>query len=323
MQESSGCKPCCTPKREGSVSASGQTREVLQRETTSIEGMVRLDGGRFLMGGEGPETWTADGEGPVREVEVSPFAIGASAVTNAEFAEFVDATGYRTDSERFGWSFVFHLHVSKKRREKLRKDRAVQNLEWWLAVPGAHWRDPEGNRAAIDDRLKHPVVHVSWADAEAYCRWSGTRLPTEAEWEFAARGGLEQRIYPWGDTFRPNGQWRANIFQGRFPENDTGADGFKGTAPADYYPPNDYGLCNCVGNVWEWCSDWFSPDHHVRHPEERLNPTGPKTGDRRVQRGGSFLCHDSYCNRYRISARIGNTPDSATANLGFRCAADL
>lgn len=285
--------------------------------------MIRLEGGRFFMGSEGPEIWPADGEAPVREVEVSPFAIDLTAVTNGQFAAFVDATGYQTESERFGWSFVFHLHMPKKRRERLRKERAVQNLEWWLAVPGAHWRKPEGDRSSVDQRMNHPVVHVSWNDASAYCQWAGKRLPTEAEWEFAARGGLEKQIYPWGNTFRPNGEWRANIFQGRFPENDTGADGFKGTAPADHYPPNAYGLYNCVGNVWEWCEDRFSPDHHVKHPEERTNPAGPQTGDRRVQKGGSFLCHDSYCNRYRIAARIGNTPDSATANLGFRCATDL
>lgn len=285
--------------------------------------MIRLEGGRFFMGSEGPEIWQADGEAPVREVEVSPFAIDQTAVTNEQFAAFIDATGYQTESERFGWSFVFHLHMPKKRRERLRKERAVQNLEWWLAVPGAHWRKPEGDRSSVDKRMNHPVVHVSWNDAQAYCQWTGKRLPSEAEWEFAARGGLEKQIYPWGDTFRPNGEWRANIFQGRFPENDTGADGFKGVAPANHYPPNAYGLYNCVGNVWEWCEDRFSPDHHVKHPEERTNPTGPKTGDRRMQKGGSFLCHDSYCNRYRISARIGNTPDSATANLGFRCAADL
>lgn len=264
----------------------------------------------------------ADGEGPVREVEVNPFSIGRTTVTNAQFARFVDATGYQTEAERFGNSFVFHLHLPKKRRERLKKTRAVQGLGWWLAVSGACWRQPEGAGSSIDRRREHPVVHISWNDTSAYCRWIGGRLPTEAEWELAGRGGLERSVYPWGDEFKVNGKFRANIFQGRFPEVDTGEDGFKGTCPAEHFEPNGLGLFNCVGNVWEWCADWFSPDYHVRNPDERVNPKGPPTGERRVQKGGSFLCHDSYCNRYRISARIGNTPDSSGSNVGFRCVRD-
>jgi sulfatase modifying factor 1 len=284
--------------------------------------MVSLSGGLFSMGAEGHQIWEADGEGPVREIEVSSFRIDPKAVTNEEFAEFVAGTHYQTEAERFGWSFVFHLHVPKKRRERLRKAKAVAGLEWWLAVPHASWRFPEGSTSSIEDRMDHPVIHVSWNDAAAYAAWAGKRLPSEAEWEFAARGGRERKIYPWGDEFRANGAWRANIFQGRFPENDTGADGFKGTCPVDEYAPNAHGLFNCVGNVWEWCADWFSTDHHVKNAEDVTNPQGPPTGDRRLQKGGSFLCHDSYCNRYRVSARIGNTPDSSGTNVGFRCASD-
>lgn len=317
-----GGKSCCTPARPPERREVGEGAEV-RAGVFVADGMVRLAGGSFLMGAEGPEIWRSDGEGPVREVEVAPFWIDRTAVTVAAFARFVEATGYRTEAERFGWSFVFHLHLPKKRRERLRESRAVAGLTWWLAAPGADWRHPEGPGSDVQGREAHPVTHVSWHDADAYCRWSGKRLPTEAEWEFAARGGLRGRIYPWGDTFRDGGRWRANIFQGRFPEEDTGADGFRGICPADHFEPNGFGLFNCVGNVWEWCADWFSADHHVRHPEERSDPTGPATGDRRVQKGGSYLCHDSYCNRYRISARIGNTPDSSGGNVGFRCAADL
>lgn len=318
-------KSCCTPNRPAGSVATAVSPSVKRAGPGKCDpaGMVQLAGGRFRMGAEGPETWRSDGEGPVREVEVSPFLLDATTVTNAEFDGFVRATGYRTEAERFGWSFVFHLHLPRKRRERLAKTRAVAGLTWWLAVPDANWRHPEGPGSDIDGRSTHPVTHVSWNDADAYCRWAGKRLPTEAEWEFAARGGLAGRIYPWGDEFRGNGRWRANIFQGRFPDEDSGADGFRGTCPADQFEPNAYGLYNCVGNVWEWCADWFSADHHVRHPDARLNPRGPATGERRLQKGGSYLCHDSYCNRYRISARIGNTPDSSGGNVGFRCAADL
>lgn len=278
-----------------------------------------LDGGSFLMGGEGPETWQQDGEGPVRKVTVSPFWIDTCAVTNRQFAEFIDATGFQTEAERFGWSFLFHLHLSKKQREAFRSRRAVAGLEWWLSVPGVCWRTPTGPESTIGDRLNHPVVHVSWNDADAYCRWAGKRLPTEAEWEFAARGGVEQSIWPWGDRLLNKGRHRCNIFQGDFPKKDTGADGYKGTCPVDEFESNGFGLFNCVGNVWEWCSDWFSSDYHQVRKELRDNPTGPPTGTKRIQRGGSYLCHDSYCNRYRLSARTGNTPDSSGSNVGFRC----
>lgn len=165
------------------------------------------------------------------------------------------------------------------------------------------------------------MVHVSHNDARAYCAWAGKRLPTEAEWEFAARGGLVQHRYPWGDELAPRGQWRCNIWQGDFPGTNTANDGFIGTAPSRQYKPNGYGLYNVTGNVWEWCQDWFSRDFHATS-EIRRDPVGPPTGSSRVVRGGSYLCHDSYCNRYRVSARSSNTPDSTTGNMGFRCAND-
>jgi formylglycine-generating enzyme required for sulfatase activity len=249
--------------------------------------------------------------------------IDAYAVSNERFFQFVEATGYTTDAERFGWSFVFHLHLSKDVRDRLKKTRAVVGLEWWLAVPYANWRSPLGADSTFKRSLSHPVVHVSWNDALAYSRWARKRLPTEAEWEYAARGGLHQQTYPWGNQLKPDGKHRCNIFQGRFPREDRGDDGYRGTAPVDAYEPNGFGLYNCVGNVWEWCQDWFSADYHEVRADLNDNLTGPPSGDRRVQRGGSYLCHDSYCNRYRVSARIGNTPDTSGGNVGFRCVRDV
>ena len=291
----------------------------------STRGMVCLDGGSFLMGTDSPERWEPDGEGPVREVRLRPFWIDATAVTNDAFAEFVQATGYTTDAERFGWSFVFRGLLPKKYAESLQRTNAVPGLGWWIGVPGAMWSRPEGDRSNLKGRGDHPVTHVSWNDAVAYCRWAGKRLPTEAEWEYAARGGLEQKIYPWGDVLEPLGKHRANLWQGKFPETNTAADGYLATAPVTAFEPNGYGLLNVSGNVWEWCGDWFSPTHHVEaRPETRDNPRGPAAGcTHKVQKGGSFLCHRSYCNRYRVAARTGNTPESSTSNAGFRCVRDV
>ena len=287
------------------------------------EGMVELDGGEFDMGNEREDANRGDGEGPVRRVKLGPFLIDRTAVSNRQFARFVRETGYVTESERFGWSFVFHTHLPTAYRESLRTTRAVVGLEWWLSVPGASWSRPRGGRSSIDAILDHPVVHVTWNDAAAYCLWAGKRLPTEAEWEYAARGGLAGKRFPWGDELQPGGRHRCNVWQGRFPDLDAGEDGYRGTCEVDAFEPNAWGLYNVCGNVWEWCADWFSADHHaVASQQTRVDPRGPSTGRSRVQKGGSFLCHSSYCNRYRVAARTGNTPDSASANLGFRCAAD-
>lgn len=310
-----GYEPCSTPsERPAPAAPSALTRVAVP----SREGMVLIPGGEFLMGSESPESFPADGEGPVRRVRIDPFYLDQCAVTNAQFEKFVRATGYKTEAERFGWSFVFHLLVSP--RVDKRSLQAPKHTPWWLGVPGANWRHPEGPGSTLKNRMHHPVVHVSWNDAMAYCAWAGKRLPTEAEWEFAARGGLEQCVYPWGNELTPSGEHRCNIWQGRFPTLNTREDGFVGTAPARSFPPNGYQLYNMVGNVWEWCADWFSTTYHLHGPRD--NPKGPEGGTAKVMRGGSYLCHHSYCNRYRVAARTANTPDSSTGNMGFRCALD-
>jgi sulfatase modifying factor 1 len=242
------------------------------------------------------------------------FEISPTTVTNREFAAFSEATGHVTMSEREGWSFVFGGLLP----DDLPPTRGVAAAPWWRQVEGADWRHPDGPHSSIDDRLEHPSVHISWFDATAYCEWTGTRLPTEAEWEYAARGGLERRRFPWGEELEPNGEHRMNVFQGTFPGDNTCADGYAGTAPVRAFEPNGYGIYQMTGNVWEWCADWFDP--HTYNAAARTDPSGPGLGTHRVMRGGSYLCHHSYCTRYRVAARSANTPDSSTGNIGFRVA---
>lgn len=276
---------------------------------------VVVPAGSVAMGDSFAESDPGDGETPVHRVELPAFHIDATAVTNRQFGRFVRDTGHVTEAELLGVSAVFHLVADP--RDVLHR---VEAAPWWLVVKGASWRRPAGPHSAPAPP-GHPVVHVSWNDAQAYCRWAGKRLPTEAEWERAARGGLPGRRFPWGDELLLDGEWRCNIWQGRFPESNTLADGYLTTAPVKAFRPNGYGLWNVVGNVWEWCADWYSPTYYSESPER--DPRGPRTGTRRVMRGGSHLCHDSYCNRYRVAARSANTPDSASANVGFRCANDF
>jgi formylglycine-generating enzyme len=312
---------CCTPGGKR-CECPEKPVEFKRISAGSTDGMIRLEGGAFLMGTDDPVGFSADGEGPIREVTLSPFWMDVTSVTSQQFAAFIQNTGYKTDAEKFGWSFVFHLFLDLETRRRLyAAGKCLSGLEWWYAVDGATWNHPEGPASTIDNRLDHPAVHVSWRDAQAYCEWAGKRLPTEAEFEYAARGGLVQKRYAWGDELTPAGQHMCNIWQGQFPLQNTAEDGFPGTAPARYYEPNGFGLYHMAGNVWEWIFDRWSTDFHVSGPRD--NPVGPAEGDRRVMRGGSYLCHHSYCNRYRVAARTANTPDSSTGNTGFRCVRDI
>jgi len=283
---------------------------------------VSLPGGVFAMGDAHSDGFYGDGETPVHPVELSPFTIDATTVTNADFAKFVHATGYVTEAESFGFSAVFHLVLAADSDDLLGHP---PQTPWWVGVKGADWRHPEGRHSDVEERGNHPVVHVSWNDAQAYCAWADRRLPTEAQWEFASRGGLSGARYPWGDELlSADGSWQVNIWQGTFPTVNTQDDGFLTTAPVCSYRPNGYGLWQTVGNVWEWCEDTFSPTTYRQHADAGLvrDPRGPKSGQPRVMRGGSYLCHDSYCNRYRNAARSSNTPDSSMGNAGFRTVAD-
>jgi sulfatase modifying factor 1 len=299
---------CCAPGRPAGGARGVESSVVIGAPGSDVLDSYRpIPGGRFLMGSEAPEAIVEDGEGPVRKVEVAPFLLDAHAVSNRRFASFVEDTSYTTDAERYGWSFVFVGFLS---RAAARGTQAAAAAPWWRAVEGACWRRPEGPNSGLTGRDDHPAVHVSHTDALAFCSWAGARLPSEAEWEYAARGGLEQKPFPWGEELAPGGEWRCNVWQGSFPDRDTGEDGYRGTAPVDAFESNAFSLHNVVGNAWEWTADWF------RGP-------GVPPGTARVMRGGSYLCHASYCNRYRTSARSPLTPDSSTGNVGFRCARDV
>jgi formylglycine-generating enzyme len=279
-----------------------------------LPALVAVSADTFRMGSEGHEVNAGDGEGPVRPVTLGAFEIGRFPVTNGEFARFVESTGHITGAERFGWSFVFARFLPAELRRGAQRPAAAP---WWCRVDGAEWRHPEGPGSDLAGRDQHPVVHVDHDDAVAFAGWAGLRLPTEAEWERAARGGLEQATYAWGEELLPGGEHRCNIWQGRFPVSNTADDGYAGTSPVGSYAPNGLGLHDVAGNVWEWCADWWGTDHR---PSPVRDPRGPSGGTARVMRGGSYLCHDSYCNRYRVAARTQNDPQSAAGNLGFRVA---
>lgn len=262
-------------------------------------GMVRLPGGEFTMGTDRGFAY----EGPPHRVVLDPFYMDEHEVTNAQYAVFADATGHVTDSERLGWSGVFD-----------------PQQESWTKGDGADWRRPDGPGSSYEDKLDYPVVHLSWQDAAAYCAWQGRRLPTEAEFEYAIRGGLEGKLYPWGDELTPGGVHRANLWQGSFPRQDLNRDGFAGYGPVKQFSANAYGLYDITGNVWEWAADWYSPEYFKVSPTR--NPRGPSSGTQKVQRGGSWLCSENYCQGYRSAARMMTAPDSGLNNLGFRCADD-
>ncbi|WP_233190856.1 formylglycine-generating enzyme family protein [Brachybacterium sp. UMB0905] len=272
------------------------------------EQAVLIEAGEFRMGTADRDQNPLDGEGPVRTVDVPAFRIDPTCVTNAEFAAFVEETGYVTEAEEFGWSFVFGALLGAQLR---RASPKPPGTPWWRAVQGARWDRPEGPGSDVQQRAEHPVAHVSLRDAEAFAVWCSMRLPREAEWEKAARGGLDQRRYAWGDELTPGGEHRCNIWQGAFPVRNTLEDGYLATAPVRSFPPNGFGLYEVAGNVWEWCSDRWTTG------------TAPSMdGDVRVMRGGSYLCHDSYCNRYRVAARSATAAEDSSGNKGFRLAVD-
>lgn len=299
--------------------------------------MIFIRGGEFLMGSADP--MFADAQ-PVHRVRINAFWIDATEVTNAQFERFVAATGYRTIAERpldasdfpgvpmsqlVPGSAVFAAPAQVVARDA--------PLQWWRYVSGANWRHPEGPGSSISDRLDHPVVQIAYDDALAYAAWAGKRLPTEAEWEYAARGGLEAKEFAWGDEFRPRGRFRANTFQGRFPDDNTAEDGYRATAPVRAFAPNGYGLFGIAGNAWEWVADWYSPDYYAdlaRRSPLSIDPRGPAEGfdpdepavPKRVQKGGSFLCSDDYCGRYRPGARGKGEPRSTANHIGFRLVRD-
>lgn len=314
--------PCCAPSRTVGDSGASEPRSATGQPTPSgpasapDHDFVDIPGGAFIMGTNEDYRYPGDGEGPAREITLDAFRIAKHSVSNAQFAAFIDDTGYQTETEQYEWSFVSHLLLP----DDFPETRAVEATPWWRQVYGANWAHPAGPQSDLEGLADHPVVHVTWNDAQAYCAWAGVRLATEAEWEMAARGGLVQQRFVWGNEFAPAGQTMCNIFEGKFPVENTAEDGYIGTSPGDAFPPNGFGLHDMAGNVWEWNNDWFNTEFHANGP--RTDPQGPPSGQAKVMRGGSYMCHDSYCHRYRVSARSSNTPDSSAGNLGFRVASD-
>lgn len=296
---------CCSPGRLQSDHLPGPVVEPAPLDAGSQPEMACIPAGRWLLGEDRSIANPEDDEGPVRPVELPAFLIDKTAVTNRAFALFVSATSYVTDAERLGWSFVFMAQAYPE--AEIATDADASAPEWWLPVRGACWHAPDGEGSSLRGRQDHPVVHVSWNDAVAFARFAGKRLPTEAEWEAAARGGLQRAFYSWGDELHPQGRHMCNIWQGRFPLSNTADDGYLATAPARSFPPNGFGLYNMLGNVWEWTASRWSNE----------------AADLMAMRGGSYLCHASYCNRYRVAARTQNHRSATSSHLGFRCVGDL
>jgi len=324
-------------------------QKTLENKVDSKEthpGMVLVPGGTFSMGGVNPIQLQNGGPDemndarPIHTVYVDPFFMDETEVTNEQFAEFVQATGYITLAERKPTREEFPTAPEENLVAgsivfvpPSQKTALSNHYQWWSYVSGANWRHPNGGDALKDKDQEKPVVHIAWEDAAAYAKWAGKRLPTEAEWEFAVRGGLSGCVYSWGNTFKPNGLHMANTFQGDFPSNNVGEDGYQGVAPVKKFMPNGYGLYDMAGNVWEWCSDWYSSDYYASLSGNQVtnNPQGPSSSmdpsepgvPKKVQRGGSFLCTDQYCTRYMVGTRGKGDWRSPASHLGFRCVRDV
>jgi len=307
------------------------------------KGMVAIPGGTFFMGSEKKDAYK--NESPIHKVKVNPFLMDINEVTNAEFLTFVNETGYKTTAEKeidikemknilpmqtnhFNESLIMpgSLLFKPSATKISLKDESV----WWQWVGGVNWRNPNGNQSSIEDKMNYPVVHISWEDASAYAAWAGKRLPTEAEWEWAARGGKKDKKYPWGNTSINKSPMLANFWQGDFPYKNTLEDEFYFSSPVGNFISNGYGLNDMAGNVWEWCSDYYESSFYEKQKSKTLciNPTGPprkvkNNSPLRVLRGGSFLCNDSYCSGYRVSRRTGNSEDTSSNHIGFRCVMEI
>jgi sulfatase modifying factor 1 len=317
----------------------------MQKPSAIPDGMVWIPGGEFSMGGVNPNGMQDGGKEtmndarPVHRVQVNAFLMDATEVTNKQFAAFVHATGYKTIAEikptreEFPTAPEENLVAGSVVFTPANTNQLNNMYQWWRYVKGADWKHPDGPNSSITGKDDHPVVHIAWEDAAAYAKWAGKRLPTEAEWEFAARGGDSGDLYPWGNQLKPTGKWMANVYQGTFPRNDEGTDGYIGTAPVKRYPPNTYGLYDMGGNVWEWCNDWFRSDYYQQLSASRISrdPQGPAEAfdeeepgvPKKVQRGGSFLCTDQYCTRYMVGTRGQGEYRSASNHVGFRCVKDI
>jgi formylglycine-generating enzyme required for sulfatase activity len=312
----------------------------IKEKESGVEGMRWIPGGEFMMGASDAEG--REDEYPRHPVRVSGFWMDETEVTNAQFQKFVAATGYKTTAERTAsWEelkkqlppgtpkppdslLVAASLVFTPPGQAVPLDNASL---WWTWQKGADWKHPQGPRSSIRGKENFPVVHVSWEDAVAYCQWAGKQLPTEAEWEWAARGGQKDAQYPWGNEDLEKGKVKANTWQGNFPQHNTVRDGYDGLAPALSFQPNGYGLYNMAGNVWEWCRDWYGVDYYSQANNTTVNPEGPASSydpaepsmPKKVLRGGSFLCHASYCKGYRLTARMKTSPDTGLEHTGFRC----
>lgn len=308
---------CCSPALPFPTGAAAAPALSMRGDPHPMmrDAVAWIDGGPSFVGTKHPVV-QADGEGPPRPTRLGPYGMSRYAATNRQFGAFVEETGYVSEAERFGWSFVFWMFLPD---EILRASRQVPGTPWWYGVDGADWRHPAGPGSSIEDRLDHPVVQVSWSDANAFAAWAGGRLPTEAEWEHAARGGTE-RVFPWGDDEPDDDRPPLNIWQGEFPRRNLATDGYLDTAPVDSFEPNPFGLYNMSGNVWEWCADRFRV-RSLSAAARRRDAEALAEGERTLK-GGSYLCHRSYCHRYRIAGRMGRAPDNAAGHIGIRLAFD-